>query len=69
MLINGDPWWVLADVAKILGYGVTADAAHLLRDHQKGMAKVHTLGGDQDMTIINEGGLYRLMMKSRSPVA
>lgn len=66
---NGEPWWVLADVAKTLGYRDAANAGRLLRENQRGTHKTSTLGGSQEVTIVTEGGLYRLIMKSRSPIA
>lgn len=69
IVINGEPWWVLVDVAVVLGYRDAANAARLLRDHHKGTHLVSTLGGPQEMTVISEAGLYRLMMRSEQPDA
>ena len=51
VLVDGDPWFVAADVAKILGYG---DATHLVRmldEDEKGLHIVETLGGKQEANI------------------
>ena len=66
---DGEPWFVAADVANVLGYRNAPDAARSLPDHQKGTQIVRTPGGDQSMTIISEPGLYRLVLRSRKPEA
>lgn len=68
--INGEPWLVGKDVAKILGYSNTRDAiSKHVDDEDKGVAKCDTLGGVQDLTIINESGLYSLILSSKLPKA
>lgn len=69
VMIKGEPWWVLVDVARILGYQRTSDAAKLLRDKEKGAAISRTPGGEQEVIVINEPGLYRLIMRSNKPEA
>jgi prophage antirepressor-like protein len=69
ILINGEPWWVLADVARVLGYGSAKDAARLLKEKHKGRRISPTPSGDQEMIIVSEAGLYRLMMRSNHPQA
>lgn len=64
VMIDGEPWFVAADVAKILGYRNGPDAMRMLRDREKGTHPVRTPGGVQDSTIISEQGLYRLVMRS-----
>lgn len=66
---NGEPWFVAADVAAALGYLTAKDAARNLSEHQKGGHILPTLGGEQRVTIINESGLYRLVLRSRKPAA
>ena len=66
---NGEPWFVASDVAEALGYRSPKDAAASLGDHQKGSGLVRTPGGEQRLTIINESGLYRLVLRSRKPEA
>lgn len=66
---GSEPWWVLGGVARLLGYKHVPHAARLLRDKHKGVHKTDTLGGGQELTIISEGGLYRLIMRSRSSIA
>lgn len=67
LLIRGEPWWVLADVARVLGFRDAANAGRVLKDKHKGTHPVSTLGGTQETTIINESGLYRLIMRSNKP--
>ncbi|WP_278898500.1 BRO family protein [Roseburia hominis] len=67
---NGEPWFVGKDVAEALGYSNSRKA---LSDHvdkeDKGVTKRDTLGGTQEMTIINESGLYSLVLSSKLPTA
>ena len=66
MVINDEPWFVGKDVALSLGYERTADA---IRQHvdveDKGVCGIPTPGGKQNMTIINESGLYGLIFGSK----
>jgi anti-repressor protein len=66
---NGDPWWVAADVATVLEIGRTHDAVRSLDDDERGTETIRTLGGDQTITVINEPGLYSLILRSRKPEA
>lgn len=66
---NGEPWFVASDVAEALEYRDAANAARNVSDHQKGTQIVSTLGGEQKVTIINESGLYKLVLRSRKPEA
>lgn len=67
--ISGEPWLVGKDVATALGYKNPQKA---IRDHvddeDKGMNELFTPGGKQNLLIINESGLYSLMLKASSPV-
>lgn len=64
--IDNEPWFVGKDVAVALGYERTADA---IRQHveaeDKGVGEIQTPGGTQNMTIINESGLYALIFGSK----
>lgn len=68
--INNEPYFVGKDVAEILGYSNPRKA---MIDHvdaeDKGVTKCDTLGGTQEMTIINESGLYSLILSSKLPKA
>jgi prophage antirepressor-like protein len=69
LMIKGKPWWVLNDLARVLGYQRPRDAGRILRDNHKGAHRMRSPGGVQEMTIVNEAGLYRLMMRSDHPNA
>jgi prophage antirepressor-like protein len=68
--INGEPFFVGKDVAGILGY---SNGRKALIDHvdaeDKGVTKCDTLGGMQELTVINESGLYSLILSSKLPNA
>lgn len=64
--IDNEPWFVGKDVATILGYSNPRDAINKhVDDEDKGVAKCDTPGGIQNLTIINESGLYSLIMSSK----
>ena len=68
--INNQPYFVGKDVATVLGYSNTRDAlSRHVDDEDKGVAKCDTLGGNQNMTVINESGLYSLILSSKLPTA
>ena len=68
--VNGEPWFVGKDVAEVLGYSNTRDAlAKRVDDEDKGVANCDTPSGRQNMTIINESGLYSLVLGSKLPTA
>lgn len=70
LTINGEPYFVGRDVAKILGYANPNDAlAKRVDEEDKGVAKCDTLGGIQELTVINESGLYSLILSSKIPSA
>lgn len=67
---NDAPWFVGKDVAEILGYSNTKDAiAKHVDDEDKLGAQIATSGKNRNMTIINEGGLYSLILSSKMPKA
>lgn len=64
--IDGEPWFVGKDVATALGYSNTRKAVLVHVDAEdKGVTKWDTPGGIQEMTIINESGLYSLILSSK----
>jgi len=70
ILIDDEPWFVGKDIAEALGYENTRDAlAKHVDNEDTGVAKCDTLGGKQDMPIINESGLYSLILSSKLPTA
>lgn len=70
LTVDNEPWFVGKDVAEILGYSNTRKALNdHVDDEDKGVTKCDTLGGAQEMTIINESGLYSLILLSKLPKA
>jgi prophage antirepressor-like protein len=65
LTIDGEPWWIARDVCAVLGISNVADALAALDDDEKGVATTDTPGGPQQMTTINEPGLYALTFRSR----
>lgn len=66
---NDDPWWIAADVCEVLGVANSRDAMARLDPDEKGVTIADTPGGQQEMSTINESGLYSLIMTSRKPEA
>lgn len=70
IVIGNEPFFVAKDVAEILGYINPRDAISKHVDGEdKGVAKCDTLGGNQNLTVINESGLYSLILFSKLPKA
>lgn len=67
--LNGELWFVASDVASALDYRMASDMTRFLDDDEKGTHNLRTLSGSQDLTIINESGLYSAILKSRKPEA
>lgn len=61
---DGEPWFVAADVARILGYSATAALTRRLDDDDKGVRDLHTPGGQQSMAVISEPGLFAAILGS-----
>lgn len=66
---NGEPWFVAADVCKALDITQNRNAVARLDDDEKGVRLTDTLGGKQKLTVVNEAGLYSLVLGSRKPEA
>lgn len=66
---NDGPWFVAADVCAVLEHSDTSKAVSRLDDDERGTNIVRTPSGDQRMLIINESGLYSLILTSRKPSA
>lgn len=68
--VEGESYFVGKDVAEILGYSNTRKAlADHVDEEDKGVTKCDTPGGVQDLTVINESGLYSLILSSKMPNA
>lgn len=66
---HGALWFVSGDIAKALGYRDSTAMVRMLDDDEKGTRLVCTHGGDQEMNVINESGMYHALIKSRKPEA
>ena len=67
LLLDGEPWFVASDVCAAIE--VDRTAVRRLDDDEKGVHLMHTPGGEQRLGIINEFGLYSLILSSRKPEA
>lgn len=65
--INGEPWFVAADVCRALE--IDRSQTRRLDEDEKGMYLTQTPGGEQEVSIVNEPGLYSLVLGSRKPEA
>lgn len=69
VLQDGEPWFVLKDVCNVLGIANDRNAAARLDNDERGVYQMDTLGGTQKMNIINEWGLYNIILRSDKPQA
>ncbi|MCW8105918.1 phage antirepressor [Lactobacillus mulieris] len=71
VLIDGEPYFVGKDIAEILGYAKSRNAIknHVDDEDKKDAPIQGDLGGTQTMTVINESGLYSLILSSKLPTA
>jgi anti-repressor protein len=68
--VDGEPWFVLADVCKVLEVGNPSDAARRLdEDERHDLDIIDPMGRPQTATGVNESGLYSLILTSRKPDA
>lgn len=67
---DGEPWFVANDICAALGYSNPWDAIRKhVEDIDKGLAIRDTLGGRQELTVVNESGLYCLILRSKKDEA
>jgi len=66
---DGEPWFSLKDVCGVLGVQNSSDVFARLDDDEKGVDLIDTLGGKQNMSIVNEMGLYNVILRSDKPEA
>ena len=66
---NNEPWFVAKDVCRVLEIKEPHRSVASLDEDEKGCHTMTTLGGEQKMTVVNEAGLYSLIMRSRKPEA
>lgn len=63
--VDGEPWFIAKDVAEVLGYRMASDMTRRLDEDEKGTRSVRTPGGEQNLTIISEPGLYEAILGSQ----
>mgnify|MGYP005903351889 FL=1 len=66
---EGEPWFVAKDVCECLELTDVSKTISLLDDDEKGTNSIRTPGGEQQMLVISEPGLYSLILRSRKPEA
>lgn len=65
VMVDERPWFIASDLAALLGYRNAPDMLRMVRERQKGTHKVRTLGGDQEVNIVSEGGMWRCVLRSK----
>lgn len=68
-LIDGEPWFVAADVGRVLGIANIRENLRQMREDWKGVSKADTSTGSKEVTIISEAAVYKLAFRSNKPEA
>ena len=66
LAIDGEPWFVAKDLADALSYKNTGQLTRILNGDEKGVQILHTPGGDQQFSMVNEVGFYHAVLQRRS---
>lgn len=66
IVLDGEPWFVAGDIARVLEYRDAHNLVRGLDDDERGTHIVRTPGGDQSVTVISESGLYSAIVRSRA---
>jgi anti-repressor protein len=69
VLVNNEPWFVAKDISVVLDIKNNRQFLVDLDEDERGSFKMTTSGGEQDLSIVSESGLYSLIMRSRKPIA
>jgi very-short-patch-repair endonuclease len=69
VFVESETWFIAKDICTVLEVGNVSAACSRLDDDEKGVALTDTLGGKQNMIIISESGVKRLVSRSRKPNA
>ncbi|MDZ6451405.1 P22AR C-terminal domain-containing protein [Escherichia coli] len=64
----GEPWFVAKDVCDALNLTNSRKALTALDDDEKGVTLSYTLGGEQNLSIVSESGMYTLVLRCRDAV-
>lgn len=67
--IDGNIWFVTKDVCDVLGISNYRNTLTKLDDDEKGVQTMDTLGGKQQLSVVNESGLYAIIIRSNKPTA
>lgn len=67
--INGEPWWVLSDICEALDISNASQAASRLKSYESGICQIYTSYGNREVIVINESGLYKIILRSDKPKA
>lgn len=68
VMLGGEPWFVAADVCNALGLANSRMSLKALDGDEKGVRSTYTPGGNQDVAIISESGMYTLVLRCRDAV-
>ncbi|MGV0669434.1 BRO-N domain-containing protein [Mycolicibacillus trivialis] len=68
-MVDGEPWFVLADLCKVLGLSSPHKVYERVAGDAKGRSSVPTPGGVQEMTVVSEPGMYEVVIRSDKPEA
>jgi anti-repressor protein len=66
---DGEPWFIAKDICNILNLENSRKATSILDDEEKSLFPIDINGKKQSITIVNESGLYTLILRSRKPEA
>lgn len=66
---DSEPWFVAADICRVLDIKQPTRAVENLDEDEKGVSITHTPGGDQEVLIVSESGMYALIFRSRKEAA
>lgn len=67
--LNGEPWFVAKDLCEVLEISKHRDAISRLDADERGLFKLDTSGGKQELSIVSESGMYALALSNRKPEA
>lgn len=68
LMKDGGPWFVAKDLCAVLGLTNSRKALKALADDEKGVSSSYTLGGEQQMAVVSEGGMWTLVLRCRDAV-
>lgn len=68
LAINNEPWFVAKDICDTLKLSNSRMALQALDDDEKGVTLTYTLGGEQNVSIVSESGMYTLILRCRDAV-